>query len=83
MALETEIRKALGSGDINGLTVWPSEGGWQANVRWKTSLGWTVETRKDPVEALLAALVSRTRYEPKPSDRAAQAVVENNFDDLI
>lgn len=69
--LETELRAAIATGQLHGMTLFPSPKGWQGNVRWNGSLGWTVEIRADPAEALVAALRSRERY-----DHAAQQAVE-------
>ncbi len=63
--LETELRKATAGGKLKGFTLFPSDKGWQGNVRWNSSLGWTVEIDADPVQALLRALRSTTRYDPK------------------
>ncbi len=90
-ALEEVLRETLAGGRVNGVTVWPTtEGRWQANVRWKDTLGWTVEVDIDPVKALMAALRSTTRFTnppaPRGTDKDARRAVEavkNDFDDLI
>jgi hypothetical protein len=65
--LETELRKAIAGGQLQGMTLFHSPQGWQGSVRWKTSLGWTVEIDADPTVALVRALRSTTRYDPKPA----------------
>jgi len=41
---------------LTGLTLWPSDRGWQASVRFSDRGGWTVETDPDPVLAILRTL---------------------------
>lgn len=71
--LEDAIRAATKVGRLNGMTLWPGPNGWQGNVRWNGNTGWTVEIDADPVKALVRALQSTTRYDPKA---AAAPVVE-------
>lgn len=60
MTLDDAIRLACQQG-ATGLTLWPSDIGWQANVR-RPSTGWSVGIDNDPVAALFKAL----RQEPPP-----------------
>ena len=69
--LETELRKAADGNNLNGVTIFASPKGWQASVRWKSNLGWTVEHDADPVQALVRALRSSTRYEGEKLERPA------------
>lgn len=61
---------------LNGVTLWASSSGagrWQGNVRWSSGLGWTVEHADDPVDALVAALSSTTRFDPTKKVEAQPA----------
>jgi len=81
------LRQALAGGKVSGVTMWPSRGKWQANVRWASTLGWTVEHDEDPAVALAKALQSTTRFEniPAPGEFPAKkpTAVEDDFDGLI
>lgn len=49
------------------INLWPSEKGYQANVKETASRGWTITSDADPVEALLKALRMRvTRHPGRP-----------------
>lgn len=74
-ALEQAIREAAQTGRLSGLTLWPSQGGWQANARWQGSTGWTVEIHADPVVAVTAALKSTTRFDHTKVDAKPDAGV--------
>ena len=87
MALEDDIRKAISSGRVNAITLWPTgDHRWQGNVRWKDSLGWTVAIDADAPKALALAMASTERFTNPPSprpvihDRSAKQVVEGPTD---
>jgi hypothetical protein len=66
-ALEAAIHRAVKSGRLAGLTLWPAthEGvGWQGNARWADRQGWSVYVDPDPVAALVKALDGETNYDP-------------------
>lgn len=54
--LEQAIKEAVSNDRLDGLTLWPSGGRWQANARFAGSSGWVVGIDADPVVALLKAL---------------------------
>ena len=54
-SLEQLIVEAARSGRLAGLTLWPSNGRWQAGTT-EDRIGWRVEIDADPVEALRRAL---------------------------
>ena len=58
MALfEAELRGALRAGEFDGLTLWPTSKGWQANARRKgRSSCWHVQIDDDPIVAIRRAL---------------------------
>ena len=62
-SLEQLIVEAARSGRLAGLTLWPSNGRWQASTT-EDRIGWRVEIDADPVEALRRALSE------KPTDIA-------------
>ena len=57
--LEQAIKEAASPGrpyPLTGLTLWPSQGQWQASARYASSEGWNVAIHEDPVQALIGAL---------------------------
>ncbi len=94
--LDDELRKAIASGRVNAVTLWPTDDHrWQGNVRWKDSQGWSVHIDADAPTALLHALGSKERFTNPPhprshtvADKSAKLVVEGSsgedaFDGLI
>lgn len=49
---------------LRGLTLWPCEKGWQANIT-RDGKSWRVAISADPVAALLEALTDQ-RQQPEP-----------------
>jgi hypothetical protein len=66
--LEQLIDEAARSGRLAGLTLWPSNGRWQASTT-EDRIGWRVEIDADPVEALRRALSE------KPTDTTTQGSI--------
>lgn len=64
MTLEDLIRQAADK-QLDGLTLWPSDGRWQANARYAGAKGWIVAIDVDPVAALKTALGEKAE---KPAD---------------
>lgn len=61
---------------LQGVTLFASSstgGRWQGNARWNSNLGWTVEHSDDPVEALVKALKSNTRFDHTKNPVGASA----------
>ncbi|MGE0211808.1 MAG: hypothetical protein AB7S41_08955 [Parvibaculaceae bacterium] len=88
-ALEDAIRSARQAGRLHGLTLWAKSDGFQANLR--EAVGWRVETRRDPIEALIAVLAEDAKRFPfTPANQAtakpdvpasaAPAAVQGVFD---
>ena len=68
--LEQAIEEAVSNDRLDGLTLWPSRNGWQANARFAGSSGWRCVKNADPVAALLGAL-----DRPAPETKTASAGV--------
>lgn len=67
MSLESRIRALAKAGEISHITLSPNpKGGWQANYRDSTSPGYAVVIEYDPVDALMGALDSKAKHEPRP-----------------
>ena len=64
MTLDELIRQAFREG-ATGVTLWPTPGGFQGNVR--VDDGWQCTAAADPVDALRAAL-GALRVSAKPTD---------------
>lgn len=69
-SLEEALREATEHGHLSGLTLWTTEGRYQANARWKGSEGWTVIIGADPVAALVGALTGAANYDPNAGRRS-------------
>lgn len=54
--IEALIAEAARAGRLGAVTLWPTAGGWQANVRDAKTSGWCCKMSTDPVTALRAAL---------------------------
>lgn len=57
MNLEAYLLAAIERTGLNGLTLWRTREGWQANARRDGSDGFTVRVHEDPIEACKQALV--------------------------
>jgi len=66
------IREAALCG-LDGLTLWKTQSGWQANARRAGSQGWRVEHAADPADALRLVLSEKTH------DTAPQPPTEDIF----
>lgn len=56
MTLEDKIRDAAKRGELTHLSVIPTRRGWSASYAPATKWSHSIETRADPVEALIAAI---------------------------
>lgn len=70
--LDELISEAGKKGGMTALTIWPTAGGWQCNVRRRSKggqEGWVCVTHADPVAGIRAALDGRKVHAlPPPAE---------------